>query len=321
MSMSNPSEPEIDLEELFPDLAPVLSQWDQSGNEPPGGGVDGSEGTEPLDVEPEGSEPPTSPPVEESDEPPAPPAEPESAPTSLSDAEVAQLVAFRDELRENPELASLVSNYFAGQQPPAPAPESSQPVPPEPTAPASPALTPPPDLDLDDPAIKAVWEANVANHQRIAQLESMFQVQQQQARLAQSAQSESFYNRATESFRQSHNLEKSDIDRISQVAARMGVLPSLMSGVDPITGLPSRPDPLTALDRALQIAYDQLPEYHPEQTEKNTQRKQRLAAVSGRSGSVPRATPVPTDAAGKTAMLITEVASMLNGSWSEPESN
>jgi hypothetical protein len=94
------------------------------------------------------------------------------------------------------------------------------------------------------------------------------------------------------------NWRAADVQRLSQVAARLGVLPQLMQGIDPITGAPARPDVLSAVERSLEIAYMMVPEYRQRELSKtatqqrdDNQKKKALAAIAGSSGSVARTTP------------------------------
>jgi hypothetical protein len=134
---------------------------------------------------------------------------------------------------------------------------------------------------------------------------------------------------ASTAFAKEHSLNADDIEGLSRVAARLGVLPQLMSGVDPVTGAPSPPDPIKAFDRALEIAMLSVPEYRDrefrrsvETQQQQAQHKKLLGAVGGSSGSVARTNPPPKPGTpeAKRAMLA-EVGAMMNGEWNDPHSN
>jgi hypothetical protein len=134
---------------------------------------------------------------------------------------------------------------------------------------------------------------------------------------------------AADSFAKAHTIDRQEVDKLSQIAARLGVLPQLMSGIDPITGAPTTPDPLKAFDRALEIAMLSVPEYRDREFRRSVQSQQDeakkrklLGAVGGTSGSVARVTTPPKAGSpeARKAMLA-EVGSMLQGDWSDPTAN
>jgi hypothetical protein len=137
------------------------------------------------------------------------------------------------------------------------------------------------------------------------------------------------WNRVSESFGKDHSLETHDVENLARIAARLGVAPQLMSGVDPVTGSPSSPDPMKAMERSLEIAMMMVPEYRDREfqrsviTQQNEAKKRKLlGAVGGTSGSVARTTapPQPGTPAARRAML-QEVGQMIQGEWSDPTAN
>lgn len=287
----------------------------------------------PAQVEPDSEPSPVTDPVTE----PEPDAEPSSAPegepggegdgeptpvtddpqaSPLTPDELAQLQSIRDAITNDPALRDRIVDYYNGGGG-APAPIAQQVSPPPPPVPAF----DPSSLDLTDPSVAALYSYLTEQQ---ATIESLRQSQTQianQSYEAMRVQTDALYKRAADSFRESRSLDDTEMDRVASVAARLNVLPALMSGVDPLTGLPSRPDPITAMTRALDIAYNSIPEYAAkvkaaaEQTQRrHNSRKQKLAAVQGSSGSVPRTPAPPADP--KQAM-IQEVAAMMSGDWSE----
>jgi hypothetical protein len=125
-----------------------------------------------------------------------------------------------------------------------------------------------------------------------------------------------------ESFAQQHSLSPDEVSRIRLAAGRMNVLDSLMSGIDPITGAPSKPDILTAVERSLEIAMYADPSFRSKVFQQEVkanratmQKRKKLAGIGGNSGSAPRSTPPPEN---PHQAMLAEVASMFSGSWNEP---
>lgn len=288
-------------------------------------------------------------------QPPAPPApvaptqgQPAPSGTPFDPQELAQLQAIRDQLRADPELRSKIADHFVGRTAPqvvgprtAPTDPSVQPI--APPAPFQPAIQPqqpfqtstPPgvpagldQLDLEDPAIKFLWDTIQGQQAEIQRTRQTVEQTQQLTAQQVSQQVNDQYEVAAKGFKTKYELEDKDLTHLSEVAARMGVMPQLLSGVDPLTGLPVRPDVIAAVDRALEIAYFTDPTYRQREWERqgkqrrsDAQRQQRLAAVSGSPASVPRTSPAPTTAEGRKDAMLGEVASMLRGDWSEPVAN
>ena len=146
---------------------------------------------------------------------------------------------------------------------------------------------------------------------------------------ARRVQSQGQYEVAASSFAKDNNLQREEVDYLSQVAARLGVLPQLMQGIDPVTGSPVRVDEIGAMQRALEIAMYQVPEYRDrafrtsvENMRQENEKRKKLGAVGGSSGSVARTTapPKPGSPEAKREML-QEVGAMLSGDWSDPTAN
>ena len=85
----------------------------------------------------------------------------------------------------------------------------------------------------------------------------------------------------------------------------MHVVESYMQGVDPITMLPVRPDPMMACQRAFEIAFqvDPIAQQREQQRQEaarlafqqqEQQRRRNLAGVGGGSGQAPRSAPDPS---------------------------
>jgi hypothetical protein len=304
--------------------APVIDQQPDEGEDDEGDDGPGSEPVEPPEE-----------PVESGGEPPEPGAVApgqEASPDvitvdgrQLTRDQLEAFVRFSESLDADPNLQQLLTSYYTGRfdallQPPAAAPVT-------PAAPdLSQAALPTGGLDLEDPNIAALVGAIQAQQAQIAQLQQATQsvATQTMARSAQEAAA--LMNRAAASFQKEHELSDDDIRRLRTSASRLGVLEPLMSGIDPITQVPVKPDLLSATERALEIALYADPTYRTKMVEQamaanreRSRKRQRLAGVGGAGSGVSR-TPVaprPGTPESKSAMLA-EVAAMQAGTWQDP---
>lgn len=282
----------------------------------------------PTEGEPEATPEPAAP------EPPSEPSQPSQEPPDAGDflelegqrypkSQLQAAADFQRHLSGDPQLQRLITDYLTGVQAP-------QQIAPEPQ-PQTPEL--PPELDIEDPSVRALYTLIQRNNEQInnqiAQLSQGLNTTYEQSMAQQRQQIDAQYRTASASFAKDHNLRDDEVDQLSQVAARLGVLPSLMQGIDPITGSPTSPDPVRAFNRALEIAMYQVPEYRDREFRRSVESMQQeaakrklLGAVGGSSGSVARSTPPPQPGTpeSKRAMLA-EVGAMLEGNWSDPTAN
>ena len=308
------------LEQFFvdhPDLRPVASTAPSPEPTP-----------EPEPTEPQPEEAPSEgePEAAPDTATPEPPPEPESTDFIELDGQRyarSQLNAaaqFQQHLASDPQLQDLITNYLTGTQ---------QTYPSQPAEPVQPQTVVPPELDLEDPTIRAIYTLIQQQNDQINQLSAGLRTTYDTTIASQKQQIDAQWETAAESFAKDHDLERKDVDQLGQVAARLGVLPQLMRPIDPTTGAPRNPDPVHAFQQALEIAMFQLPEYREREyrrsvqtQQKEAQKRKLLGAVGGSSGSVARTTtpPKPGSAEAKKAMLA-EVSSMLTGEWSDPTAN
>lgn len=212
---------------------------------------------------------------------------------------------FEQFLINNPQVAQAISQAIGAQ--------------PEPARPSEPqAPTVPEGLDLDDPAVRALWNELVAQREMVAKTNDL--LARHEAQLTQQNQSttESLINNASLQFAKEHNLSDTEMQRVRDTAGRLQVLPSLLAPTDPLTGVPRRVDPMAAIQEAFNIAYWQLPELREREMQRLTtkqredrKRKGKLAALGGTSGSVPRQVNVPNDPAARRKAMIADVAAMM----------
>lgn len=230
------------------------------------------------------------------------------------DREQAQVYAeFERFLLENPQVAEAISNAVNTQRAPA-APTAEQTGPQKPAPPSA----PPEGLDLDDPAVRILWEELQTQRAATQQVNDLIARHEQQLSQQNQATTESLINRASLEFQKAHSLSNDEMTKIKDAAGRLQVLPSLMQPLDPFTGQPRRVDPMQAIDQAFNIAYWQMPELRERELQRVTKearedrkRKTKLSALGGSSGSTPRSTSVPNDPKARRDAMIAEVAGFM----------
>jgi hypothetical protein len=324
------------MEQFFnshPDLRPLppVGQTIEGGSE---------ESTpEPPSTPPEAPEPGPGPqpaPSEGEPETTPEPATPEPSPESpdgfvelggqrYPQSQVEAATQFQQHLSSDPQLQRLITDYLTGIPP-----QTGQ-IPQSRTTPSEPAISvqPPADIDFDDPSLRSLYGLIQQQNEQINALSQGLTQTYEQSVVSQRQQINSQWSAAAETFAKDHELKDEEVEYLGQVAARLQVLPSLMQGVDPITGSPAPPDPVRAFSRALEIAMFQIPEYRDREFRRSVQSQQQeaqkrklLGAVGGSSGSVARTNPPPKPGSpeAKRAMLA-EVGAMLNGEWTDPNAN
>lgn len=219
-----------------------------------------------------------------------PPNEPASQPEI--DPQLQEVINFRNWLAANPEAALKIQQALSDEY----ELTKKQPTTPEPT---QPTLT---DLDLDDPAIAALYARQQSYEEQLKAAREIIERHDRQFSQQTEQTTTSLVNRAKASFAKQHNLTDEEVTEIDVVAARLNVLPSLNRGINPITGEPVPNDPLSAVEMALDIAYRTIPKYQQREIEslKSTltkeqrnasQRKSKLSSLGGSNGSIPRGQP------------------------------
>jgi hypothetical protein len=390
-----------DLDELFPNLAPILKGWgsSSSGSLPTdehGGVTDeavaeyvrqrmssgqpvgpnplidgqsgrppqfqtGVSGVAPKDsyVEPDAGSgggipapipapadtdvPPEEPPPDETplvDIPPAPPPVPDDTPPPppaedvvvgdqrIPRSRIEQYAQLDARMRDDPRWARFVTDYLATGQVPVERVQVPQ-APPVPPAPQYAPLPPLPAEYADDPVTSQLHAglnaALVDLRARQEQITQAIMAQQQVQFATAQSQNDALVMRASRDFMERKGLTPEEMKRLEQVTADLNILPSFLRGRHPVYGTPFKGDPIAAVDAALDVAYNAIPEYRAKEEAKvqaqrraDHAKRQKLAGVSGSSGSVPRMQPAPTTEAGRRQAMVSEVGAMMNGEWSEP---
>lgn len=212
-------------------------------------------------------------------------------------------------LYANPDKAKILSEALSGGE--------SQPTQPQ----GSPESTSPTEISIDEftsPEVRQLYEAYQATQQELKTLQGTTSNVESYVATQQEQTANSLMNRATVSFKEQFKVSDEELDSLKGVAARLNVLPSLMSPVDPITGQARRVDPLAAIEEALTIAYWQIPEFRTraissevDSHNKDRARKARISSLQGSSGSIPRENPTPTTQDERRTAMIAEVAGYL----------
>lgn len=176
-----------------------------------------------------------------------------------------------------------------------------------------------PEEYRDDPAFKAIYDAYTAQNTRLGEMQQRLDQLQNVSVDREREEFRVLIDTQTARFQQEHSLSNEEMQKVTQTATNLEVLPKLLTGIDPITGEAGPRDRGQAIGRALEIAYWYLPEMrekalHGQVAEraKSTQRKQRLAGVSGGGGgSVPQNTdPRKMNQQERREAMIREVAGL-----------
>lgn len=239
----------------------------------------------------------------------------------LSKEQISAYKKFDELLKTRPDLEYVIAQNLGLVPPSAPV---TQPQPVAQDGPTAQRPAPPP-LDLDDPSQRWLYERYMEQEQRLAQVTNAVIANNRQTATQQEQANTAILNRAFASFKQQHNIDDVEMNQVVNLAGRLNVLPSLLNPIDPMTGVPRKVDPLSAVEQALDIAYWQIPGLREKEVatiaanKKAAQaRKQKAGALSGNSGSAPRRpAPVPTDEIGRRRAMVETVAQMMSGTYSE----
>jgi len=218
----------------------------------------------------------------------------------LPRAQLESYLAFEERLRSDPKLMEHLQAYGRPVEPPKP--------------------VVPPEVDLDDPNIRYLYEQNQALQDQLKNIGAGVQAQQAQTLADRESQIRALANRAVSSFKAQHSLNDEEINEVRGVASRINAVNSYMAGVHPITGQKVDPDVLAAMDCALEIAYNSMPQFmtkrHEQEVQRqldNKNRKKKLAKVGANSGSVPRTPPPAANPAERHKQFVEEVRGMMFG--------
>lgn len=211
-------------------------------------------------------------------------------------------------LYANPDKAKVLSEALSGGEP-------------SPTQPQGSPEVPTTEISIDEftsPEVRQLYEAYQQTQQELESLRGTTSNVESYVATQQEQTANSLMNRATVSFKEQFKVSDDEVETLKNVAARLNVLPSLMSPVDPITGQARRVDPLAAIEEALTIAYWQIPEFRTraissevDSHNKDRARKSRISSLQGSSGSIPRENPTPTTQDERRTAMIAEVAGYL----------
>lgn len=265
-------------------------------------------GTAPAPAPSTGDGAPGTPDPREATSPDLPEQDPFRPDPSLDPRALAAWQDFDRQLRQDPRLQQILLHYSTTGR-----------IPTELVEPQSARVFTPPEppagLDLDDPGVRLLWNQHVdalrARHEdterfntALSELNSKIDTSSQEFQGRIEAENQGLVDRAVSSFAREHGLDQAEAGRILEIAENLGVAAHYMSGRDPITRLPVRPDPMAAVTRALEVAYNQDPIAQERERQRwqaaekariqaDQDRRRKLAGVGGGSGSQPRAVAEP----------------------------
>src|SRR5262245_11617165 len=227
------------MEQFFADHPTLRPLTPLSGQGVPPGDSDSD------DVIPPPSESPTSPTPEPTPQPEPQPAEtpsegepetvpepatPEPSPESPEDfveldgqryarSQLNAAAQFQQHLAGDPQLQRLITDYLTGasiaQTPQTP---QSRTIPSEPDTPAG----PPADLDLDDPSVRALYALVQQQSDQLAQLQQGLRTTFDASMNQQRQQIDAQWRTASAAFGKDHDLEQTDVEKLGEIAARLG---------------------------------------------------------------------------------------------------
>lgn len=273
-----------------------------TGDDDTGAGAEGGEGAEGAPTPPAAEEPPAPDVFQINDE------------LALTREEATNWAQFQQYLRDNPVVAARLQTALEAE-------EAAATTPPTPPAAETPPTREIPEgIDLDDPAIAALWNQHTATLDHIARLEATVQAHDQYVTNTSQQQMETLLNQARVTFKEKHSLTEAEMQKVYDVTGRLQVLPALLSPVDPVTGTPRQIDPLSAMGEAFELARWNIPELREremqlkvDEQKTDTKRKQKLSSLGGSSGSTPRTVPEPKTQAERREAMIAAVAAAQSG--------
>lgn len=261
---------------------------------------------------------------------------------NYSQAEIESFAQFDSLLRSDPRLGQVIYDYLHGNQsvpssggvgtapgqggqPPTPG-WGNPPVPPtQQVQPVQQPVQSQPPLQIDpealqDPTVNFLWNTIQQQNETLSNFRSEISRLGSITSSRVEAESRSIIETAVEEFKSTYQVDDLTAQQVRLAAARLEVIPSVLRGIDPITGQPTDPNPLNAVRRAMEIAAYGVPEVRDriiaaqlQQQTADAQRKQLLNGVGGSSRTVPRNTPAPTSPQDIKSAMIQEVAAAMNG--------
>jgi hypothetical protein len=153
------------------------------------------------------------------------------------------------------------------------------------------AVTPPPEFDLEDPAIKYLWTAQQQQQAEFARLQQVIDQQQRTAQFQQQQYAQSGMAAARHNIATRYGLNPDEVAAIEQKAARVVNLEGLLAdhgGSIEQAGVAAM-ETAIALDPQLRSRLSKTAD-----TPADKQRKTRLSSLAGTSGGAPRIEPAPT---------------------------
>lgn len=189
-------------------------------------------------------------------------------------------------------------------------PEPEAVSPPVPSAPV--AVTPPPDLDLDDPIGRFVWTQHQAQQAELARIGQLIEQQNQYQQQSARQQAEVGLQAARNNVAQRFGLNPDELAQVEQTAGRVANLQGLLTEEG---GSYER-----AAVRAMETAIASDPQLRsrlitpPPESATDRTRRQNLTALAGSSASAPRTEPTkPLGKEERVAAMAAEIRNAAQG--------
>jgi hypothetical protein len=168
-----------------------------------------------------------------------------------------------------------------------------------------------------------MWDQVQAQRDTIRRIDERSAAAEQRQIAAMTQENQAIIESVVTSFQDRYQLPDDLTMKVRQAAGRTGAVNSYMNGMDPVTGEQVIPNVHKAVEKALEIGYWMTPETRTfeirrefQRRSADVERKQKLAGISGASGSVPRTVPQPQPGTPESeAALMREVKEMMDGTW------
>lgn len=230
--------------------------------------------------------------------------------TVIPRSQVESYLALDREMQSDPELRQMLADHFQRKYQVG-SPTATQPSSPPTTQPVDPFANLPEEY-RDDPLVQTVQAQLQAQQETIQRLSQFVEQSYEQTAQQRMVEFRKAADTAVMNFQRAHDLADDDMATLRKEAAQLNVVDKYLPTLGPVA----------AAEKALEIAFYSNATYREREIERvakqqrqDSAKKQKLAAINGSSGSVPRSQPAPTTPEGNRAAMIDAVANMMNGTW------
>jgi hypothetical protein len=227
--------------------------------------------------------------------------------TTITLERARQLAAMELAFRTTPDAERRITEALrpSGLDRPVPQGPADSPLP------APVAAQPPPDLDLDDPAVRYMWTQQQEVQAQVQALRDTIATQNRTQEQLQAQQAAVGLQAARNNIVARYGLNPDELAQVEQSAAKYANLQQLIAdeGGSIERAAVRAMEGAIALDPQMRNRITQ-----PKETAKDKDRKTKLSALAGTSGSAPRTEPaVPLDNKQKVEAMAADIARAVSG--------